>query len=753
MGSSNPPAARAPPAQPTTNPFVVCPPRAQAEFNDHKGRFIDIETQKRMLEEIWQDQVYVDPSDERKVEDEEQTKKAELKKQKQANEDQQARVQAKALELEAAIDARRKQIEELQTQLRDAEHSQATAAEQVTQLTAQTAQANEQITRSFTETQQADKDIVDLNKQLDSARAAHTEMAQRAQRTTQECERMALTLEQTKKQSQAVGAMQAERSAWYEQVTMQLSALSGIRGASMHEGGLLRYELAPPYALLVSFDGASGRLASASLEVHGGASQPAGDEIADIEAHAVRTNSLEFLLREATQRLGLIAPMPPPTFVEVAPTPVQPPQQQLQLQQQAAAAAAAAIMPPAAPTPVPGGSGGSSETPIANLNQRLSHAAAHGTPAGASHAAAAAATPADGANGTPGWLRGAAHHVGLEKPAAAAPAPAAPAAPTPAPFAATPVPGARAAPSINPPSLPSSVPGGHGGAAPFGTPAPFAAMADTVARPEYGGGVGYAAAADQAAGAATVPRSEYAAPRYAPPTAPHGGTASATAGATPFPGAPGSILTVRDVAASDVSVLDSARHQKRSSRKSFSRAVSHPRSPASRAANRGISMDAKQAVSMMQAVGGDTPIGGGAFGEPQLSVLDALGVARATVAPESAGCSVVRSAEGRVLGYINANGDVGAPDDSYLGQVMPPSAQCESGTVANADDEPIGSVDYGRATLLDLHGSTVAELRKGGTVTGHRGEACGRLDGFDYHKMQLAAAYIMLIDPAFVHGK
>ena len=141
--------------------------------------------------------------------------------------------------MRAELDASSKQIEELQTQLRDAEHSQATAAEQVTQLTAQTAQANEQITRSFTETQQADKDVVELNKQLDSARAAHTEMAQRAQRTTQECERMAATLEQTKKQSQAVGAMQAERSAWYEQVTMQISALSGIRGASMHEGGLL----------------------------------------------------------------------------------------------------------------------------------------------------------------------------------------------------------------------------------------------------------------------------------------------------------------------------------------------------------------------------------------------------------------------------------------------------------------------------------------------------------------------------------
>ena len=98
------PAARTPPAQPVATAHPWWRACTQAEFNDHKSRFIDIETQKRMLEEVWQDQVYVDPEVERNVEDEEQKKKAELKKQKQANEDQQARVQAEAQKLEAAID-------------------------------------------------------------------------------------------------------------------------------------------------------------------------------------------------------------------------------------------------------------------------------------------------------------------------------------------------------------------------------------------------------------------------------------------------------------------------------------------------------------------------------------------------------------------------------------------------------------------------------------------------------------------------
>ena len=34
----------------------------------------------------------------------------------------------------------------------------------------------------------------------------------------------------------------------------------------------------------------------------------------DVEAHAVRTNSLEFLLRETQHRLGLHATMPPPSL-------------------------------------------------------------------------------------------------------------------------------------------------------------------------------------------------------------------------------------------------------------------------------------------------------------------------------------------------------------------------------------------------------------------------------------------------------
>ena len=55
--------------------------------------------------------------------------------------------------------------------------------------------------------------------------------------------------------------------------------------------------------------------------------------------------------------------------------------------------------------------------------------------------------------------------------------------------------------------------------------------------------------------------------------------------------------------------------------------------------------------------------------------------------------------------------------------------------------------------ITDPQGSTVAELRKSGQVTGHLGTSCGVLDGFDFHMLRSAAAYIMIIDPGFVEGK
>ena len=66
---------------------------------------------------------------------------------------------------------------------------------------------------------------------------------------------------------------------------------------------------------------------------------------------------------------------------------------------------------------------------------------------------------------------------------------------------------------------------------------------------------------------------------------------------------------------------------------------------------------------------------------------------------------------------------------------------------------PARQVDYGRGTIHDANNSTFAAISRRGVVTGHYGMRCGSLSDFTYVKLRLAAAYITLVDCAFVDGK
>ena len=95
---------------------------------------------------------------------------------------------------------------------------------------------------------------------------------------------------------------------------------------------------------------------------------------------------------------------------------------------------------------------------------------------------------------------------------------------------------------------------------------------------------------------------------------------------------------------------------RRRSRKSFVRSVSHPRSPCARAANAGIGVDAKDLLSGSRA----KRRRGSRF-----VAVDAYGQQRAVL--DGDGC--FRWADGRVLGYFAPDGSVGSPEEEYLGSV------------------------------------------------------------------------------------
>lgn len=242
----------------------------------------------------------------------------------------------------------------------------------------------------------------------------------------------------------------------------------------------------------------------------------------------------------------------------------------------------------------------------------------------------------------------------------------------------------------------------------------------------------------RAAGADTVPRAEYAPPPPPPPS---------HAAPTPAGGALPAGMWVESVDDSSVQAIGSARHDGRGARKSqprksFSRAVAHPRSPCARAARGGIGMDAKAFISEVSSTGGT----GGCTRE--LSVYDAIGGQRGSVLTDGS----VLNARGELVGYVEADGTVGAPDLSYVGEVTAPNAN-GVGFVTDESDALVGEVDYGIGVLKDADGSTIASITRNGEVSGHYGARCGRLDGFDYSKLRVAAAYLALLDKSFIAGK
>lgn len=130
-------------------------------------------------------------------------------------------------------------------------------------------------------------------------------------------------------------------------------------------------------------------------------------------------------------------------------------------------------------------------------------------------------------------------------------------------------------------------------------------------------------------------------------------------------------------------VIGTSRHERGRSRKSFSRSVAHPRSPCPRVVRAGIVMDPKVALQGLR--GGEAPL--------QFAAVDAYGKVRAKVLSDGS----VKSPSGRVMAYIEADGTVGSADLVYIGEVTSAAANNSVGYITDIDDELIGKVDYGRA--------------------------------------------------------
>jgi len=98
---------------------------------------------------------------------------------------------------------------------------------------------------------------------------------------------------------------------------------------------------------------------------------------------------------------------------------------------------------------------------------------------------------------------------------------------------------------------------------------------------------------------------------------------------------------------------------------------------------------------------------------------------------------------GTLIGFVSEP-EAGNVDNEFFGLIR------SDEVIENALGEPIGTLDPGRAYLIDKNGSTVAEMQGTGEVRGHAGTYLGQFEGFDYHDMRTVALYLLLVDPGML---
>jgi len=98
-----------------------------------------------------------------------------------------------------------------------------------------------------------------------------------------------------------------------------------------------------------------------------------------------------------------------------------------------------------------------------------------------------------------------------------------------------------------------------------------------------------------------------------------------------------------------------------------------------------------------------------------------------------------------IIGYINQDsGEAGSADSEYLGRLRP------DWVIENNLEQVVGYLDSGRAYVKDYQETTVAEVKATGEVAGHMVSHIGQFHGFNYHRLNTIALYLLLIDPGML---
>ena len=198
----------------------------QDEFSRSKQRLLDKETKKRMLEEVWQDKIELEPEEQQQADRELQLKKEAVTRTKKANQQRRDQVQETARTIERAVLELHEREDTLRSQLRETEEAQVVAEARRIKEAEQAAavgQARQTLSGMDEKMRAASTESDTLRERLKELQARCAEAQQRMQISAEQCTTVKRELDETNRQAEAQSTEQSERSAWYQQVRVPLN--------------------------------------------------------------------------------------------------------------------------------------------------------------------------------------------------------------------------------------------------------------------------------------------------------------------------------------------------------------------------------------------------------------------------------------------------------------------------------------------------------------------------------------------------
>mmetsp|Transcript_21837 Transcript_21837/g.33596 ORF Transcript_21837/g.33596 Transcript_21837/m.33596 type:complete len:1371 (+) Transcript_21837:73-4185(+) len=133
----------------------------------------------------------------------------------------------------------------------------------------------------------------------------------------------------------------------------------------------------------------------------------------------------------------------------------------------------------------------------------------------------------------------------------------------------------------------------------------------------------------------------------------------------------------------------------------------------------------------------------------QCVIYDRLGRYRSCVCQDLS----VRNNRDELLGYVNEEmNQAGSATEDFLGE-LEPGARADILIARGPFDEVVANCDLGTMRISGAGNSTIAELTRSGDIVGNEGTRLGQISPFNFQDFNLAALYMLFLDPGILSNR